>query len=751
MRRGLVEAEIDRVPEDLAAWRSFLLETVETIANLPSVGLLQLALMRPPGSPVHQAARRYLDTRGPPAVSWLRYVLGPAHAQSTPRCTFRGHETPITGLAVSGDGRLVVSGSAGRDNTVRVWDLDTGACLRVLRHPTEVNDVAIDSSGRFVAAGGFSESIVAVWDLETGKRRSKIDTRRDRAFVRFVPGRADALVVADGTLQRWSLERRARRVWKAEPDRAADAHPLLFIDCDADRVVCLEVSYADGAVHLRTHAMETGALVARVALDVRLDPEESAGTLRLSPDGTTVAWASWLERPGRIDLFDVRTGGRVRSLAGPAEGVTGLAFVDGSIVATGADHTLRRWSLDAGEPTGALIAHADRANAVAVVPHTTRVVTGGSDGVVALWDLAHDLGPLAHDLGPPDRLPPRPPTVGQLETLPDGSLLLRTGAELRRLEPATVEIPRPWPDALPRRQAAGFVTSPDAARLVVAQYASPDPSVMGDGEIAVSIWDAETGERRAVATIAGRLVDVAWVDERAFVVTDFLWPDPAAATPLACVDPVDGSVRRTGPWSAAELHAVRAARVGDRLCVATHDRRIRVITGGGEVVGVLEAAGPIHGLHAHPDAVHLLSATPDTLEVWNLGDLRRIEAFPLTPGRMSPSTTVPVHLAILDDPLTFVASAQAPRVELFRPGTEGRWAVAPSGDRFVTRLRASPDRHLLLGTADDRSVTIWDADGTVVAAWRLDTEARDAAWLGDRHLAILDAAHRLHLLELVRP
>jgi WD40 repeat protein len=43
----------------------------------------------------------------------------------------QGHTGGVPGVALSGDGRLVVSGSY--DGTVKLWEVSSGACLRTLR------------------------------------------------------------------------------------------------------------------------------------------------------------------------------------------------------------------------------------------------------------------------------------------------------------------------------------------------------------------------------------------------------------------------------------------------------------------------------------------------------------------------------------------------------------------------------------------------------------------------------------------
>jgi WD40 repeat protein len=82
------------------------------------------------------------------------------------RC-LRGHEDDVSSIAISSDGRRIVSGS--QDKTVRVWDAERGEELRCLRgHEDDVSSVAISSDGRRIVSGS-RDHTVRVWDGERGE------------------------------------------------------------------------------------------------------------------------------------------------------------------------------------------------------------------------------------------------------------------------------------------------------------------------------------------------------------------------------------------------------------------------------------------------------------------------------------------------------------------------------------------------------------------------------------------------------
>src|SRR5262249_9523 len=89
----------------------------------------------------------------------------------------QAHETRVSCVAFSPDGKLLASGSGdGRptDKSLRVWDVRTGKEL--LRHEFrgEVNAVAFSHDGRVVAAGCEGDG-TSLLEVATGKLLKEID------------------------------------------------------------------------------------------------------------------------------------------------------------------------------------------------------------------------------------------------------------------------------------------------------------------------------------------------------------------------------------------------------------------------------------------------------------------------------------------------------------------------------------------------------------------------------------------------
>ncbi len=76
-----------------------------------------------------------------------------------------GHKGDVWGLAVSRDGKRVLTGG----DTVILWDAETRTEIRRLNgHKGGVGDVALLPDGRRAVSGGWEDGTIRLWDLETG-------------------------------------------------------------------------------------------------------------------------------------------------------------------------------------------------------------------------------------------------------------------------------------------------------------------------------------------------------------------------------------------------------------------------------------------------------------------------------------------------------------------------------------------------------------------------------------------------------
>jgi WD40 repeat protein len=67
--------------------------------------------------------------------------------------TLQEHRGMVTAVALHSDGRRAVSGN--KDGTVKVWDLETGECLRTLvGHTRGVTAMALHADGRRAVSAG---------------------------------------------------------------------------------------------------------------------------------------------------------------------------------------------------------------------------------------------------------------------------------------------------------------------------------------------------------------------------------------------------------------------------------------------------------------------------------------------------------------------------------------------------------------------------------------------------------------------
>jgi eukaryotic-like serine/threonine-protein kinase len=90
--------------------------------------------------------------------------------------TLRGHNGYVLSVAVSADGKRIVSGSL--DQTVKVWDAITGEELLTLRgHNGSVQSVAVRAEGKRIVSGS-QDGTIKIWDARPWTRELRAEHLR---------------------------------------------------------------------------------------------------------------------------------------------------------------------------------------------------------------------------------------------------------------------------------------------------------------------------------------------------------------------------------------------------------------------------------------------------------------------------------------------------------------------------------------------------------------------------------------------
>ncbi|HEY9607708.1 MAG TPA: NB-ARC domain-containing protein [Allocoleopsis sp.] len=322
-------------------------DEVRSVAFSPQGYIGKQSIQSPPelgdlGGKKNLCVHRSLSRRETNRQNPTRHLLASASYDRTVRLwdintgeclkTLEGHADWVWSVAFSPDGKTLASSSS--DRTVKLWSVSSGKCLRSLQgHSQQIRTVAFSPDGKTLASGS-DDCSVRLWNYQTGEALRVLPGHT--SWISSIAFSPDDCLLASGS------EDQSVRLWETRTN------------------LCLKT--------LQGHS-------------------NGVWSVAFSPQGTRLASGS---QDGVIRFWDSQTGTCTGGFQGHSSWIWSVTFSpDGRILASSSeDRTIKLWDMLAGQHLRMLKGHTDTVFSVICSPDGQTLFSASLDGTIKLWDIA---------------------------------------------------------------------------------------------------------------------------------------------------------------------------------------------------------------------------------------------------------------------------------------------------------------------------------------------------------------------------
>ena len=539
----------------------------------------------------------------------------------------RGHTGYVKYASFSPDGERIVSASSW-DNTVRIWNAQTGRQIDFYKG----NFASFSPDGRFIVSAS-GDRTIRIWDIWSGNQIGE-SLKGHSDYVKsasFSPdGKCIVSASGDKTIRIWDVQT-GRQI--GEPLRG-HTNSVNYASFSSDGK-CI-VSASDDKT-IRIWDVQTGRQIG----EPLCGHANSVNYASFSPDGKRIVSAS---RDETVRIWDVQTGRQIESIDGHFASFS----PDGKrIVSASEANTFLIWDVQTGKQKqfgGPFLGHVCPVETASFSPDGKRIVSASNDETIRIWDVQ-----TGKQIGEP--LHGHTDNVYSVFFSPDGKRIVSASCDktIRIWDVQTGrQIGRPLQGHSDAVISASF--SSDGKRIVSASW-----------DCTVCIWNVQTG-RQIGEPLRGHIDYVNFAsyspDDKRIVSasedgTIRIWD---AQTGRQIGEPLRGHT--------SGVRYVSYSRDGKYVVSASADSTVRIW----DVQTCRQIGEPLQG---HTDAVCSATFSPDGKRIVSASDDKTIRIWDVQTGRQ------------IGEPLQGHALS-------------------------VNSAFFSPNGNHIVSASDDKSICIWD-------------------------------------------
>ena len=607
--------------------------------------------------------------------------------------TLYGHSSNVNALAVSPDGKLLASGSGNtndkrdlgtftqggvvggaEDNTVRIWSVQTGQQLHVLRgHELPVGAVAFSNDGHSLTS--VSGDTVKVWDVSAGSELRSQKTQYGKSGMEKLSS-LDSLgcVFGCGNKQRKQEEQRLKNFKLSASKIAVSSNGQVAAVGQPDKAV--EMYDAQGGRELRE-------------LPFRAVPEAESSSLAFSADARLVAFAKTTET---VSVQEVATGRELYSIeTGISKTPQRVQFsADGRFLVTATDNNagaaMKLWDATTGQPIRELRTSGDAFLRVRVISFNRdgSLVAAVAAGAKAIRIIESATGHESRTL--------QTGTTDQVTRAEQAAFIKaidpKTMATLQKRDITTPEQIIEALEAMAtisseRLQAGGAVSfSPDGRFLISSHVLLKN--------LATEVWDTTAG------TLVRGSGDASLRDRG----KPFFSPDGRfRATPFFGMKEFYTTANAMNVFSDV-YKDVYKQRID--LYDGQSDKRLWELDGGkAPVMGIVASAG--FSFDGKLVAMTGFEKKERSVLIYETETGRKVNSFQINDDEQSGAVTT---LCMTAD-ARLLAAGYATKIDIFEVATGKTMRTLPHAGRIVS-LSFSPDGHFLVALGENNDKYIWE-------------------------------------------